>query len=250
MAGTFPTLSWGSSALYPVTQSLNYGVRKYEFMDGTEQRSRFGPPLTNWQAVFQGIKKADVDAIDAFRQTQKGPFDSTWTWSLAGALDGTNWTSMAFADDIWNPVHTIGDRWDLTLNFRQTQPGGGTFASGAVTDFPIIATGYTGQFPFSSTSHYFTVKNQMENGLQFAFYYRTAPLKKWPITQSLVTDAEAGTLFDFYTKCFGGWKSFNYLDQADGITYPNVRFGPAPITCVHKKLGQKQVSFLLEQFVP
>ena len=242
MAGTFPTLSTGSVAQYPLVRGLSFPVKIAQFLDDTEQRWRSGPPLNNWVLAFKRLKWADVQTIQTFFNTQKGSFDPTWSWPV----DGTTWTSIVFADDKFPDTETYQNQHSLTLNLKQTKKSS-TYASGSVTTFPTIAGGVQVQFPFASNPAFLNTKNAMESGLQYAWYWRTAPLASWPLRFPVVTPTECGTLFDFYAKCLGAYQYFSFTDPNTSVTHTKCRFGLQPIQRTYNTVNTSEVTLLIEE---
>jgi hypothetical protein len=242
MAGIFPTLTTGSVAQYPLTRGLVFPVKIAQFLDDTEQAWRSGPALNNWVLSFKRLKWADVQTIHTFWNTQKGDFDSTWSWPI----DGTTWTSMVFTDAKFPDIETYQNQHSLTLNIKQTKQSS-TYASGPVSTFPTINGGVAVQFPFEADTELLTTKNLMESGLQYAWYWRTAALGRWPLRFPVITNSECGTLFDFYAKCLGAYKKFSFTDPNTGVTHTNCRFGLAPITRIYRTANTSDVSLLIEE---
>lgn len=240
MAGTFPTLSWGSSALYPATLGVSGEVKISKFLDGSEQRSRTTAFLRNWQLQLNSIKKVDLDSLETFWDANKGDFDSSWTFPLDGS------TNMVFTDPTFPAPETIEGRYSLTLNMRQTITSG-TYATGTVTAFPAFSSGVLVQFPFTRQAKANTTKSRLRGGGQVAWsHFATQPMI-WPLQYSLIVDSEASGLFDLYAKLGGAYRTVTFTDPNTGVTYPKVRFAPAPIQRTYLGLNRNSVSFVLEQ---
>lgn len=242
MAGTFPTLSFGSVALYPLQRSLSAGVKITRFLDDTEQRVRTAPFLNSWIVQLGQIKLVDIQAIQAFFGTQKGPFDASWIWPI----DGTSWTSTVYQDDSLTCTQTDQGVWTATFNIRQTKKSS-TYATGSLSAWPTINGGVRVQLPFTNVSAFLTTKNQMPTGLQYAWTWRASPLMSWPLQYPLTTSTECGALFDAYAKALGAYHTFSFTDPNTGTVYSKCRVGPQPIQRTYKGLNRNTVSLLIEQ---
>lgn len=83
---SFPTLSTGSIACYPLTRTVSTATVVHRFENDTEQRYRDRVALMKFDLVFTDIKMSDFDLIEAFFEARKGPYDATWDITVAGIL--------------------------------------------------------------------------------------------------------------------------------------------------------------------
>ncbi len=101
---SFPNLSWGSVALYPLTETTRMATAVLTFSDFTEKRWRRGPKLKAFVMALEAIGLADVGTIRAFFDGRKGGFDSTWDITI-----GTdNYQNMTFINDTLEFVERDG----------------------------------------------------------------------------------------------------------------------------------------------
>ena len=242
MAGTFPNLSSGTVAKYPVVRSLIFPVKRVRFLDDTEQSWRTAPAINRWTLAYTKLSYADVTTLKTFFATQKGSFDSTWSFSI----DGATWTSMKFEDDRFSSQETGPNRHSVNLNISQTMKSG-SYASGSISVFPTINGGVQVQYPFTTNDDFLTTKVTMDTGLQFAWYNRTATLNSWPLRFPVVTNSEAVALFDFYAKALGPQTYFSFTDPNTAVTHTRVRFGLQPIQRTYTGPTTSEVTLLLEE---
>lgn len=236
MAGTFPTLSTGSVAMYPVVKNLVVPARVIHFLDDTEQRWIAGAPLNRWTLAFSHLKWADVQTVQTFFNNQKGAFDSSWLFSIGG----TSYSAMAFDQDDFSYTENSPSKFSLTLKIVQTKKSG-TYATGLTPTYPSINGGVIVQFPFASGPAYLTTRNDMYSGLRYAHYWRSSPLFKWTLRYPNITDAECSTLFDFYASMMGQFQQFSFTDPETNVTHSKCRFGMASLQRTYREPGGNSV---------
>lgn len=243
MAGTFPTLSNGSIAMYPVTRRLSVPTRVVKFGADNEQRWRTAPILNGWDLTFNRLKLADRTTLETFFDTQKGAFDATWSFPF----NGTSYTSMVFDQDEFTAVETFPNRYDINLRIKQVKKSG-SYATGGAAVFPTLNNGIVTQRPFTASRAFRTIRNQMESGLQYARAERNNPLLSWGVEFSAITSTELGTLMDFFASMLGSYRTFSFTDPQSGTAYANCRFAQDVFESRYVTKGQCATSLLIQQF--
>lgn len=215
MAGTYPNLGVGTISMYPVTKDFIIPAKVVRFLDDTEQRWVSGPIRNSWVIQNGHINWSDVMTLQTFFNTQKGAFDTSWTFPF----EGTNYTNCTFEDDGFTYTEIGYNKYQVNLKFRQTQQSG-TYTSASSLVYPIIApTGQTApftvvtQYPFDSIPSYLTTRNEMtDSGLRYKYSWRSTPLYAWNLRYNGITDTEVGTFMNFYIACLGQLKTFSFTD--------------------------------------
>lgn len=214
MAGTFPSIR-----LQQVTRTLSVPTRVVQFLDDTEQRWRCADPLNAWALTFTGMSAADRDSLRNFVATQKGAYDSSWTFGFFLV----NYTNMAFEDDSFVEVESQPRRWDCSVKFRQTAKSG-TYASGLTAVYPTINGGVVTQRPFTRRKTFLTTRNDVPTGKRYAWYERGNPLASWVCDYSAITGLELIALCDFFVSMGGQYGEFTFTDPEDATVHTKCRF--------------------------
>lgn len=114
---SFPTLTHGTVALFPLTECSAYLTGVFQHVDGTEQRFRKRAPLAEWTLQFDRISKADKNTIQGFFDSVKGGFDSTWDITIGGTL----YAYMCFVDSALTVTEAQAGLYSVTAKIRQTR---------------------------------------------------------------------------------------------------------------------------------
>ena len=74
---TFPLLSTGAVAQYPLSRSTNYAVESIQFLDGSRQRCLTrGTSLRQWLISLQQLDEAELSQVEQFFDANQGSFGS------------------------------------------------------------------------------------------------------------------------------------------------------------------------------
>lgn len=241
MADIFPTLSSGSVAAYPVRRTTSVATKKVRFLDDTEQRWRTVGQLDNWSLSFQHLKLVDIETLRTFFYARKGRFDSTWTF----AIDGSSYTLMAFDQDAFSYAETGPGIYSTELKIIQTQQAPVSLESSLV--YPTLSSGAKVQYPFQSNPSYLTTVNDMPHGKRYAYYWRSTPLYTWQLQYSVITDAEAAILLDFFISAGGMYHAFSFTDPETLVTHAKCRFGMQSLTRGYDSPGVGSMTILIEE---
>ena len=114
---SFPTLSFGTVALYPLTEVSEYRTSIMPHVDGSEQRWRQRAPLASFVLQLDRISQADKNTVQAFFDTTKGGFDSTWDITIGGTL----YSYMTFEDSGLDVTESEPMRYSMSIRIRQTR---------------------------------------------------------------------------------------------------------------------------------
>jgi hypothetical protein len=227
MPATLPTVRSGAVCLYPVNRSAFRPTKVTTFMSGREQRFKIAAPYAGFALEYSKIKLADRISLDNFIASTKGPFDSTWQFTMLG----TTYGNLGFETDEFSWEESTPGLYNASLRFRQTISSGAA-AAGTGTSYPTFAGGITTQLPFVQNTRYLTARNDLECGIRraYAFYgagltgYPTRGLYGWTLNYSVFTDSEIGTLEGFYALQQGRLGTFSFTDPKDAAVYGKVRF--------------------------
>jgi hypothetical protein len=241
MAGTFPTLSTGSVCMRPVTRTISAAVRVLRKLNDTEQRFRTAPILSGWELTYTRMKWADVETLRTFFETQKGAFDTTWSFPF----DGATYNHLAFDQDEFMFSEQRLGRFDVSLRIRQVKKSGTYVTSGTAT-YPTINGGVITQLPANTSLRYLTTRNDMASGLRFTRTERDNPLRAWMCSYPVITSTEAATLVDFFTSMGGRRDSFTFEDPNTGTDY-TARFAQDEFRWQFVGHGISNVSLQIEQ---
>ena len=104
MSGTLPTVRGGAQALYPVTRTVQFATDVAIALNATEQRFKRRPPLTTFSLPYARMNSTDTAAMKAFFESQKGEFDSTWSFTLGA----TTYSALTFLDEAFTVREEAG----------------------------------------------------------------------------------------------------------------------------------------------
>ncbi len=78
---TFPLLSTGAVAQYPLARSSSYAVEAIKFLDGSQQRCLTrGKTLRRWLIALQQLSEIELSQLEQFFDAMQGSF-GTFTFS-------------------------------------------------------------------------------------------------------------------------------------------------------------------------
>jgi hypothetical protein len=114
---SFPTLSTGSIACYPLTRTVSTATEVHRFEDDTEQRYRDRVALMVFELVWTNISESDFALIEAFFDARRGTFDATWDITVNGTLV----SNCSFVDDSLSRTENKHGFVSGSLRIRQTR---------------------------------------------------------------------------------------------------------------------------------
>jgi hypothetical protein len=72
---TFPKLSTGAVAQYPLSRGTSYGVETVRFLDGSQQRCLTrGKKLRRWLIALQQLSESELQQVEQFFDAALGNF--------------------------------------------------------------------------------------------------------------------------------------------------------------------------------
>ena len=94
---TFPILSTGAIAQYPLTRSQEYRTSVQRFVDGSDQRYReLRQPVRRWALRFDQLTSEEAAAIEDFFNSQQGRYG---VFSFTDPHDGTEYPECIIESD-------------------------------------------------------------------------------------------------------------------------------------------------------
>jgi hypothetical protein len=254
MSGTLPTVHGTGAALYPVLRhnTLATGVQK--FLNGSEQRFQRTATLADFQLQYTGLFASDRNALMTFYASQKGAFDSTWSFGLSF----NTYTNMTFLDDSFTSVESARpNQYDVSFKFRQT--ANAAFAQSlhfpSNPTYPTLSTGATSQRPYSQIQRNRTTFNDNPTGKRYSYAWYAAGLTgfptrglySWKLEYPAITDADMATLETFFVQMNGRYSTFSLKDPDSGVTYASVRFDQDAFSYKYVALNQASTTILLAE---
>jgi phage-related protein len=152
MSGVLPSVKGGHSVLAPFTKNISTGTVIARFENGYEQRFLDRGPMNTFVLQYKALAKADRDVLTAFFNTQKGSFDSSWTFYNRNpkipdngdfTLGLKNWSvtqdaSQAFVQFVSNAYSRAGEAGAVTINKAITIPAHSTVSANFLSLNPFI----------------------------------------------------------------------------------------------------------------
>jgi hypothetical protein len=87
--------------------------------------------------------------------------------------------------------------------------------------FPTLKSGVVAQYPAQRSVEKSAWIGQFVDGSEQRFRTEAAPLHRWTINLSQLTEAEVVAFREFIVNMSGRFESFTFTDPWDGTTYPN-----------------------------
>jgi len=217
MAGTLPTVRGGMQALCPVTRRVEFLTDIAIANNFTEQRSKGRPPLTRFVLPYTRVSATETAAFKAFMESQKGSFDSTWSFTLGT----TTFTGLTSEDDTFTAREDAATPtlYSFTLRARQTKNAGQTAGSpGAL--FPTLASGASAQLPYTQVRRFAVLLNDNPTGMRYAYTWIAAgltgypgrSLRGWELQYPIVSDADLATREGHFRDNWGKWGTWTFVD--------------------------------------
>lgn len=223
MAGAFPTLSEGGSVFYPLTMRVSSLTRVQESPSGARQRYVVRPVMVEFALTYPRLKAADVALVDAFFDSQKGAFDSTWTL----AFNSRTFTGMRFDQDEIRWTEDKPGRYSATLNAR-----GNYVMPATVSALPTLPSGAVTRLGWGKARAFQTNYTDMESGPRHALAIRgggfanlpSTPARRWRLEFRSVSEAKAFEVADRFATVGGRYEGFTFTDPDSLIAYTDTHF--------------------------
>jgi hypothetical protein len=147
-------------------------------LNGTEERRKKRPPLTRFILPYTRINLADMTAMRNFHASQRGTFDTTWSFTLGS----TTYSHLTFEDLTFNAQEDDLTRttYSFTLHARQTQNSGQTAGSAGGT-FAHLASGAVAEFPYTQINRSAVlVSDNVDCGMRYSYAWYGGGLSGFP----------------------------------------------------------------------
>ncbi len=241
MAGSLPNVRVSAQALYPVTRRVEFLTDVAIATDFTEQRAKLRPPLTRFVFPYSRISATDMASIRNFLESQKGPFDTTWSVTLGT----TTYNGLTLEDDTFEVLEQAQTKttYGFTLRCRQTQNPGQT-AGSAGGSFPALSAGVNCQLPYTQIRRYAVLRNDNPtSGTRYSWTwfggglsgFPGGSLHGWVLQFPVLSDADLATLETFYRNQWGRWSTFMFQDPESHTSFSKCRFDDDALEIVHQQ---------------
>jgi hypothetical protein len=245
MAGSFPTLSGGTTVMYPLRIKVSCLTRIQRGTNAAEQRYAVAAPFATFDATYTNLSAADQASVQGFHDSQKGAFDSTWDLTF----DGKTFTAMRFTSDELKWTETIPNRWTTQLGFAGFYPA----ISSPPSTFPALPSGAVTQLPWSKRRTYETSFTDLEVGVRHATAARdggltnfpTAPELRWDITLRAIRPADAENHIKFFISQHGRFGSFSFTDPDTLVTSSGCRYDSDDLTVSYDGYNRCSISLTI-----
>lgn len=248
MAGTLPTVRGGVQALCPVTRRVEFLTDIAIALNATEQRFKKRPPLTRFVLPYTRVNATETAAFKAFVESQKGTFDSTWSFTL-GAI---NYTHLTLEDDTFTAREEAAwpNLYSFTLRARQTQNAGQT-AGAAGAAFPALANGAKCLLPYSQMRRFAVLLNDnAAGGTRYAYTwyagglsgFPTRSLRGWQLEYPIVSDADLATIETHFRNNWGRFGLWQFTDPDDSVVYTKCRYDDDALSIVNNGPNQNALT--------
>lgn len=224
MAGAFPTLSGGTTVMYPLRLTVSCLTRVQRGTNAEEQRYAVRAPYAMIEATYTNLIEADRAAIQSHFETQKGMFDSTWTL----AFDSKTFTAMRFMEDELAWEENKPNLWSATIRCMGLYPA----ISSPPSTLPALPSGAVTQLPWSKRTRFETNYTDMESGTRHALAFRGGGLtnfptgveRQWDIRVPSTRPATAESFIKFFIDKHGRLGTFDFTDPDTTTLYTGCRF--------------------------
>ena len=242
MSGTLPTVRGNVQALCPITRTISFHTDVAIHADFTEERRKKAIPLTSFVLPYTRINATETAAMRAFFESQKGPFDTTWSFTLGSIT----YSHLTFTDDSFSmrEDYDTPTLYSFTLHAKQTQnPGQASGSAGA--NFPTLTGGVKAQLPYTQLRRFAVLLNDGGVGQRYSYTwfaggltgYPTRSLRGWELAFPVLTDADLSTLETHFRNNWGQFSQFQFTDPDDAAVYPKCRYGSDVLEITHQASG-------------
>jgi len=239
-------------ALGTLTRTISTSTLVTKFQDAKEQRAPGRMPLVNFNIPFDGIQRADKEAIRLAVAAAQGRTATDLSFVFAGVT----YTGLTIMRDEWQVLEHKTGLFTAELPLRQTIPQALTAAT-VLTAFPVLSAGVSCMLPFGQGDVYKTDVNESPSGMRYSYPwfgngltgFPTRGLRRWPLSFPVLQDADLALIEQFFVGVNGMWLKFSFTDPDDGVTYPNCRFGQDDLVVTHSRFNLSAIqSLVIEEF--
>ena len=252
MAGSLPTVRGGVQALCPVTRRVEFLTDVAIALNATEDRRKKRPPLTRFILPYTRVSATETAAFKAFFESQKGTFDSTWSFTLGAST----FTNLTFEDDTFTAREEAATpgTYGFTLRARQT-PNAGQTAGAAGAAFPTLANGARAMLPYTQIRRFAVLLNTNPHGPQYAYTwysgglsgFPTGSLHGWELSYPVLSDADLASIEAHFRNQFGKWGLWSFQDPDDATVYTKCRYDIDGLEIVNVGPNQNSLTLRIQE---
>ena len=212
---SLPLVFGSQPAIGSLTRTVSTSTVVTRFHNASEQRGPGRMPLVNFAIPFNGIVKADKDAIRLAVAAAQGRAAT----NLAFVFNGITYTNLTLMKDEWQALEKSTGLYQAELQLRQTIPQALTSA-GSLSVFPTLSAGVF-QLPYGQGDTSQTDVNDSPSGMRYTWPwfgngvltgFPARELRKWPLSWSVLTDADLALIEKFFIGVNGKWLKFTFVD--------------------------------------
>ena len=245
-------LVWGiQPALGQLTRTISTSTVVTTFQNGTEQRAPGRMPLVNFTIPFDGINRADKEALRSAVASAQGRYVALPAFIFAGVT----YSNLVMMRDEWQAAERTTGLFTAELMLRQTIPQTLT-AAGSLSAFPVLSAGVSCELPFGQGDRYQTDVNESPSGMRYSYPwfgpgalsgFPTRGLRRWPLSFPVLQDSDLAIIEQFFVGVNGQWLTFSFTDPDDTVTYPKCRFGMDDLVVTHQRFNWSGIQSLVIQ---
>ena len=117
MPGTFPSLTTGAVAQYPLNRNATIPVEAYTFLNFARQVYRdLAAPKKTWTIALDMLDAGEIAMLKAFFEQQQGQYG---TFTFVDPWDGTTHTACSFSGDLFDQQQAVETQNKTTLTFYE-----------------------------------------------------------------------------------------------------------------------------------
>ncbi len=205
---SFPNLKTGAVAQYPAKRSLVFQNDALRFVDGMEQRYRDSAgPLHRWEISLDRLDEGEVAAVMEFFLAAQGAYEE---FSFTDPWDSTVYSNCSLESDAldsYGKARSMGNDVDRDRGEPEI----------TMLVYPQLASGAISQFPVQKRVTLRTIINLASDSSAIRAADPAAAMTEWALNYSDLSDAEAGTLEQFFVSAEGSLNGFTFLDPAGNL---------------------------------
>ncbi|MCE5311159.1 MAG: hypothetical protein LLG20_26265 [Acidobacteriales bacterium] len=202
---------------YPVVRRLEFQTRIVTGTNGTEQRWPLALGQESFTITYPNITLAERDSLLTAFVAAKGAYAQ----DLDFPFGSETFYNCYFDADSFQSVESTQGRCSVGVTLRQLPAAIDNDPYDA--DFPALATGHKMQLPYTLQAGFDTVVVKTEGG-RFRYSNRAAALRTWSAGGSLLSNADAGAIFNLFKRTRGRWGLIHFTDPDSDVHYESCRF--------------------------
>jgi hypothetical protein len=104
------------------------------------------------------------------------------------------------------------------------------------------------QLPVDYIEEFQTLSTETESGVYDSRYIHAAPIARWRIRFSALSDAEADALTNFFIEQGGRYGEWEFLDPETGASHTKCRFGMDDLEIRRVSRNENACDVLIEEY--